>query len=113
MPFKFKKEFYSKKMSSEKGAALLIAVLFFLIVSVTIVIGSSGPVIADRKAAQNLIKSKASYFASEAGVEDVSYRIIKSKNYDNAETLTLDGYTASSAVIDSGDDKEVTTTGNV
>ena len=113
MPFKFKKEFYSKKISSEKGAALLIAVLFFLIISVTIVVSSSGPVIADRKAAQNLIKSKASYFASEAGVEDVSYRIIKSKNYDNEETLILDGYTASSAVIDSGDDKEVTTTGNV
>jgi len=112
MPFKFKKEFYSKKMSSEKGAALLIAVLFFLIVSVTIVIGSSGPVIADRKAAQNLIKSKASYFASEAGVEDVSYRIIKSKNYDNAETLTLDGYTASSVVVDNDGTKEVTTAGN-
>jgi len=112
MTFKFKKEFYLKKNGSNKGAALLIAVLFFLIVSVTIVIGSSGPVIADRKAAQNLINSKASYFASEAGVEDVSYRIIKSKNYDNAETLTLDGYTASSAVVDNDGAKEVTTTGN-
>ena len=78
-----KKNFYLKNANANKGAAILIAVLFFLIVSTTIVIGSSGPVIAERKAAQNLIKSKASYFASEAGMEDVSYRIIKSKNYDN------------------------------
>lgn len=113
MLFKFKKNFYSQKRNSNKGAALLIAVLFFLIISVTIVVGSSGPVIADRKAAQNLIKSKASYFASEAGVEDVSYRIIKSKDYDSAENLTLDGYTASTAVVDNSDGaKEVTATGN-
>ncbi|MEK9182158.1 MAG: hypothetical protein AAB781_01045 [Patescibacteria group bacterium] len=101
-----------KNLKPQKGAALLIAVLFFLIISVIIVIGSSGPVITDRKAAQNLIKSKASYFVSEAGVEDVSYRIIKSKDYDSAENLTLDGYTASSAVVDNAGVKEVTTTGN-
>lgn len=101
-----------KNLKSQKGAALLIAVLFFLVISLTIAIGSSGPVIADRKAAQNLIKSKSSYFTSEAGVEDVSYRIIKSKIYDNAETLTLDGYTASSVVVDNAGAKEVTTTGN-
>ena len=101
------------RKSSSKGAALLIAVLFFLIISLTIVIGSSGPVIADRKAAQNLIKSKASYFASEAGIEDVSYRIIKSKNYDSAENLTLNDYTASSVIADVDGNKEVTSTGNV
>ena len=45
-------------------------------------------------------------------MEDVSYRIIKSKNYDNAETLTLDGYIASSVIVDSDGAKEVTATGN-
>lgn len=112
MENKINKIIRRKLFKSQKGAALLIAVLFFLIISTTIVIGSSGPVIADRKAAQNLIKSKASYFASEAGVEDVSYRIIKSKDYDSAENLTLDGYTASTAVVDNAGAKEVTTTGN-
>lgn len=108
---KNKKNLGLEKNNSEKGAALLIAVLFFLIISTTIVIGSSGPVIADRKAAQNLIKSKASYFTSEAGIEDVSYRIIKSKNYDSTENFTLDGYTASTVVVDNDGNKEVTTTG--
>ncbi|MBU6431023.1 hypothetical protein KGQ29_01460 [Patescibacteria group bacterium] len=96
----------------QRGAALLIAVLFFLIISLTVAVGSGGPVIADRKAAQNLIKSKASYFTSEAGTEDVSYRIIKSKKYGNAENLTLNGYTASMAVVDNGGVKEVTAVGN-
>ena len=86
--------------------------IFFLVISVTIVVASSGTVISSRQVAQNLIKSKASYFASEAGVEDVSYRIIKSKNYDNVETLTLDGYIASSVIVDSDGAKEVTATGN-
>ena len=45
-------------------------------------------------------------------MEDVSYRIIKSKDYDSAENWTLDGYTASSAVVDNAGVKEVTTTGN-
>lgn len=101
----------NKRIGSKKGAALLIAILFFLIISVTIVVGSSGTVIADRKSAQNLIKSKASYFVSEAGVEDVLYRIIKSKNYSDTETLTLDGNIASVIVTGDGT-KEVVATGN-
>lgn len=108
---KFKK-YYSRKQNYNKGAALLIAVVFFLIISITIVIGSSGSVIAERKMAQNLIKSKASYFASEAGAEDVSYRIIKSKNFNNEEVLVLDGIIATSTVVDTDGNKEVTTTGN-
>lgn len=112
MKNKINKLIHLKKIKSQRGAALLIAVLFFLIVSTTIVVGSSDPVIADRKMAQNLIKSKASYFASEAGVEDVSYRIIRSKDYDNAENLTLDDYTASTVVVDNNGIKEVTATGN-
>lgn len=103
---------FFQKNNKQKGAALLIAILFFLIISTTIVVGSSGPVIADRKAAQNLIKSKASYFASEAGIEDVSYRIIKSKNFNDEEVLVIDGIIASSTVVDVGGNKEVTTIGN-
>ena len=107
------KNVFLKKSEQQKGAALLIAVLFFLIISITTVVGSTGSVITDRKMAQNLIKSKASYFTSEAGTEDVSYRIIKSKNYNNEEILTLNGYIASSTVVDNSGVKEVTTIGDV
>lgn len=106
------KTFFRKKSEQQKGAALLIAILFFLIISITIVVGSTGSVITDRKMAQNLIKSKASYFASEAGAEDLSYRIIKSKNFDDEEVLVIDGIIASSTVVDTGGNKEVTTIGN-
>lgn len=111
---KNKKNCGFRKNNSEKGAALLIAVLFFLIISVTIVVGSSGPVIADRKAAQNLIKSKASYFASEAGVEDALYRVKKNKQISNPEITTLNDGTASTVVTDSGGgEKEIISSGNI
>lgn len=99
---KNKRNSRSKRIASQKGAALLIAILFFLIISVTIVVGSAGTVIASRKSAQNLIKSKASYFASEAGTEDALYRVKKNKQISNPEITMLNDGTVSVTVNDSG-----------
>ncbi len=111
---KNKRSYGRQRRNSKKGAALLIAILFFLIVSVTIAVGSGGPVIADRKAAQNLIKSKSSYFTSEAGVEDALYRVKKNKQISNPEITSLNGGTVSVTVNDSGGgEKEIVATGDV
>lgn len=99
---------------SQKGAALLIAIIFFLVISTTIVVGSAGTVIGSRKSAQNLIKSKSSYFTSEAGMEDALYRIKKNKQISNPEITTLNGGAVSVVVTDSGNgEKTVTAKGDV
>lgn len=111
----FKINYFSQqKLNQKKGAALLIVVVFFLIISVTVIVGSVGPVIADRKLAQNMIKSKSSYFTSEAGAEDALYRVKKGKQISNPEVMTLNDGSVSVTVNDSGGgEKEIVARGDV
>ncbi|MBM2817543.1 MAG: hypothetical protein HW401_133 [Parcubacteria group bacterium] len=106
--------YHSRRASGNKGAALLISVLFFLIISVTLVVGSVGTVITTKRISRNLIESKSSYFTSEAGIEDALYRIKKNKQISNPEVTALNGGTASIVVTDSGGgEKEITSTGDI
>ena len=82
------------------GQAMITAVMFFLFITVTIVGGVSFSVLRQVKSGQDLIRSKESYYISEAGVEDVTYRIKNSKNYSAAEALSLGGFTANTTVSD-------------
>ena len=44
-------------------------------------------------------------------MEDLSYRVIKGKNYDPTEVLSLDGFFATTTVADISGAKEITATG--
>jgi len=104
----------STKKMSNRGAALTLTILFFLIISLAIVLGSASPVIRDLKNAQSLIKSKSSYYTSEAGTEDAFYRIKKGKQLSNPEVLSLNGGTVSVATTDvSGTEKDIIASGDV
>ena len=48
---------------------------------------------------------------AESGLEDLSYRVIKGKNYNATEVLSLDGYFATTTVADVSGAKEITATG--
>src|SRR3989344_1259336 len=105
--------YHSRRASGNKGAALLISVLFFLIISVTLVVGSVGTVITTKRISRNLIESKSSYFTSEAGTEDALYRIKKNKQISSPEFTTLNEMTVSVTVNDSGGgEKEIITMGD-
>ena len=104
----------NKKKNHNRGAALTIAVLFFLVISIAIVLGSASPVLRDLKNAQSLIKSKSSYYTSEAGTEDAFYRIKKGKQLSNPEVLSLNGGTVSVATTDvSATEKDIIASGDV
>lgn len=104
----------SIKKGHNRGAALTLAVLFFLIISIAIVLGSASPVLRDLSNAQSLIKSKSSYYTSEAGTEDAFYRIKKGKQLSNPEVLSLNGGTVSVATTDvSGTEKDIIASGDV
>ncbi|KKU81899.1 MAG: hypothetical protein UY07_C0007G0053 [Parcubacteria group bacterium GW2011_GWA1_47_8] len=97
-----------------RGAALILMVLFFLIVSIAIVLGSASPVVRDLKGAQALIQSKSSYYTAESGTEDAFYRIKKGKQLSNPETTSLNGGTVSVSVTDvSSTEKEIVASGDV
>lgn len=48
---------------------------------------------------------------AESGLEDLSYRLIKGKNYNATEVLSLDGYFATTTIVDISGAKEITATG--
>lgn len=96
------------------GAALTLAVLFFVIISLAIVLGSVNPVVRDFNTGQELIQSKLSYFTAEAGGEDAFYRLKSGKQISSPELTSLNGGSASVTVVTvSGNEKEITSNGTV
>ncbi|MEN9614215.1 MAG: hypothetical protein RLZZ347_522 [Candidatus Parcubacteria bacterium] len=88
--------FVAKKQNG--GYAMLTAVMFFLFATSVIVLGTSSSVLREMQVASDLLKSKASYFTSESGSEDVIYRKKNSVSVSSTETLTVDGYPATTVI---------------
>ena len=88
---------------------MITSVVFFLVTGLIVVVGISETVVRDLKGAQNIVKSRESYALGEALHEDVVYRFKRSMQVGANETLTLNGYTASSTISDIVGGKRVTT----
>ena len=101
------------KVKSQKcgGQAILTAVVFFMFMSMIIVSGAYTVSYKESKSSRDFGTSKKSFFLAESGLEDLSYRMIKGKNYDTAEVLSLDGFFATTTVADINGAKEITATG--
>ena len=97
-----------------RGAALTLAVLFFVIISLAIVMGSVNPIVRDFNAGSELINSKLSYFTAEAGNEDGIYRLKSGKQISNPEVTMLNGGSVSVTTANiSNDQKQVTADANI
>ncbi len=101
-----------KLIPLNKGQAMITAVMFFLVISVTIVLGISGPLIRQIKTGYETYNSKESYYLAEASIEDVVYRLRTNKQVSSTETLTLNGGSVSSVVATTPTGKEITATAN-
>lgn len=91
---------------------MLIFTIIFVLVSVIIVFGISTPTIKQIFSSRDIWSGKQSYYLSEAGAEDVMYRLKDSSmsaNVGSSETLSLDGYSAVTQVTSSYDGKTLTT----
>ncbi|TAL49352.1 hypothetical protein EPN83_01220 [Patescibacteria group bacterium] len=97
----------------ETGQAMILAVLFFVFISLAILLGISGPVLRQVKIVSDLLNSRESYFLAEAGMEDVVYRL---KNRlpvsSSGQMLTISGQSAAVDTVDSAGEKVVTATAN-
>jgi hypothetical protein len=89
-----------KKRVHNRGAAMLIVVIFFVFISVSIALGLTLPPFRDYRVANNLYYSNKSYYLAESNLEDAFYRLAASKKLSSTGTMTLDGSTASYTVID-------------
>ncbi len=80
--------------SLERGQVVLAVVTLFLMVSLTMVLGVSGPVFRGQKSVSDLLESRQTYFLAEAGVEDVAYRLAHGVPYSTSgQILSIDGHT--------------------
>ncbi|MBU1159867.1 hypothetical protein KKD04_01645, partial [Patescibacteria group bacterium] len=95
------------------GQAVITVTLFLLIISLVVVTGFSSIVLGESKTSQNFISSKKTFFLSEAGVEDLTYRIIKNKSFSNMEVISLDGFIATTTITVISNERHVTAAGDV
>jgi hypothetical protein len=82
----------------DSGQAVLIAVIFFMIISITVIFGFAVPIVSQARIASDLIKSHQGFFLAEAGLEDVAYRITQGHEVVSPEVLTLDGNSATTLI---------------
>ncbi|OHA84335.1 MAG: hypothetical protein A2937_01185 [Candidatus Yonathbacteria bacterium RIFCSPLOWO2_01_FULL_47_33b] len=100
--------------SSEKGAAIVTFVLFFVIVSLAVVIGISTPIAREARTAGDFIRSKSSYYLAESGSEDVLYRIKNSKQVSPTEVLVLGGNSVTTTLTTvASNERSIFSTGSV
>ena len=102
---------HSRPCHSNGGQAILTAVVFFMFVSMIVVSGAYTVSYKESKSSRDFGTSKKSFFLAESGLEDLSYRVMKGKNYDTTEVLSLDGFFATTTVADISGAKEITATG--
>lgn len=81
--------------ASNKGFVMLLTAIVFMLVSLIIVFGLATPIIKQILISRDIWNAKQSYYLSEAGIEDVLFRIkdsVYSRNVGLSETLSLDDF---------------------
>lgn len=101
-----------KLKQNNKGAAILIVVLFFVILSVTLITGVSGPVGYQIRNTSDFLQSKQSYSVADAQAENALYRLNHGKS-DAPTIMSLLGATATITLTDIGGDKEMSIQGAI
>jgi hypothetical protein len=103
-----------KKINKQKGAAMFIAVICFLFISLAIISGLVVPTVREYKNSRINLNSKKSFFLSESGTEDAIYRIKNSMTIGTNETIILDSNSATTTITSiSSTAKEINTVGDV
>ncbi len=102
-----------KKIKKNGGAAMLIAVIFFIFISLAVISGLVVPTIRDFKISNESLNSKKSYFLAESGIEDAFYRILTNKPIGSSETITLDSNSTTTEITANGNEREIISLGDV
>ncbi|MBI5400654.1 MAG: hypothetical protein HZB12_00855 [Candidatus Yonathbacteria bacterium] len=98
--FKRMSTYHTNHIPHKRGAAIITAVLFFVVISMAMAIGLSSPVVREYTTSRDFAKSKGAYYLSEAGSEDAIYRIKKAKTIGAQEVISLGGNTATTTITD-------------
>jgi len=97
---------------SERGQTMILVVVFFLAFSLTAIFGVVNPVIRHARATHNILESKQGYFLSEAGIEDIVYRLRVGKQTSAVNILLLNGESVETVITDTMGGKTITAIGD-
>ncbi len=84
----------------KKGQIMIITVLFFLCVSIVVILGLTSPMVRHISMATSISVSKESFYAAEAGVEDIIYRLKSGLPVAPSQTLTVGDNNAVTTIAD-------------
>jgi len=99
----------NRKNTHNKGAAMLIVVMFALFISMTVVMGVIVPILKQADISKNIINSKESFYLASGALEDAVYRLKNGLDLVSGETLVLNGYTTTITLADTAFGKTVNT----
>jgi len=103
-----------KKINNQSGAAMLVAIIFFLFISLAISFGLVSPSVSQFKISSDLMKSGQSFFLAESVVEDSYYRLKSAMTIGGTNTITLSDNSATATITDSGyNEKTISALGDV
>ena len=91
---------------------MLLATIFFLFISLTIIFGITVPVVNHIKGVSISNNTKTSYLLADVAAEDILYRLKNNKQVPSNGSLSLNGATSTIVVSNSGDGKAVVVTAN-
>ena len=104
---------YGFVFRSQQGQALLTAVIFLLFASVGLLAAFSSISLRETRSSHLDVRAKQAFFLTEAGVEDVAWRIRNGRQYASVQAISLGGATATVAVTEAGNQRVVESTGDV
>jgi Tfp pilus assembly protein PilX len=102
---------YTKKC--ERGAAVMIMVLLFAVVSYIAVAGVTRGMFEDRSVTRTLLDSRQSFYAAESGVEDAVYRHLESMSIGTSEVVAVGSSTATTSITSVLDEKWLIATAKI
>lgn len=103
-----------KSTKNQRGQVMIVAVIFFICLSSVIIFGLANPVVRHIAMATSISNSKESFYAAEAGIEDVIYRLKSGLPVASSQTLVIDDNdSATVTVTDELGSKVVTSIGDM
>ncbi len=96
----------------EKGNALIISVIFFIVISTTIIFGFTNPIVSYISSVSAVSSTKKSFYGSEALLEDVVYRLKSGLTVSSPQNITIGSTTVTAVIGDESGYKTIVSTGN-
>lgn len=96
--------------NSKKGAVMIMIVLFFIVLSTTLLVGVSYPISNQIKGTGEFLKSKETFNIADSQIENALYRFNKGKS-DAPTDINLLGATATAILTDIGNERNIVVQG--